>query len=331
MPIETELLIFSLGGLATIIVAAITSGGPDMNSNQGDPSAGEQQDPPRDTSPDFVALINAITDEGRRNREEERREDRGKALRDKITIWILGATFIALALTCCAIIQQVDEMRKVYPEIQKQAIATSNQLDVIKEEGQAMVGPIGITLVNTASADEPLKARLAYRNFGRQPATHFYSVTTARLPPLGATTQTDIAALPFWKDKAQFNPDSLCGAEQYKVGESTVYPSDLAFTIDVGIRNGSPVTGDYTSTGAVTATSAVLDDVVNKRRLYVIIGCFTYNTFDEPAFSIWCAMLVPAAGNDIGKWPFVFCPFGNETKTKKKERAERAPDTAHPP
>jgi hypothetical protein len=209
-------------------------------------------------------------------------------------------------------------MRKVYPEIQRQSISTSNQLDIMKQEGQAMVGPTGIALINTSSVDEPLKARLAYRNFGRQPATNFYSVSTARLPRLGATTQTDIAGLPFWNEKAQFDPDSLCGSEQYKIGETTVYPSDLIFTIDVGIRNGSPVTSDYSPTGAVTATSTVFDDVRNKRILYVIIGCFTYSTFDELAFSTWCAMLVPGDGNDISKWPFVFCPFGNETKMKKK-------------
>jgi hypothetical protein len=259
------------------------------------------QYPPHSPSANFAALINAIQYEGIANRKEEKREDNGKVLRDYLTILVLGITLIALWKTYWSISDQVGEMQKVYPEIQRQSNSTSDQLDIMKQEGQAMVGPIGITLVNTASADEPLKARLTYRNFGRQPATHFYSVSTARLPPLGAMTQTDIAALPFWKSKAQFDPDSLCEAEQYKIGEVTVYPSDLAFNIDVGIRNGSPVTADYTSTGAMTETSAILDDVVNKLRLYVIMGCFTYNTFDELAFSTWCAMLVPGDGNDISK------------------------------
>jgi hypothetical protein len=321
--LEVALLIFSLGSLAAIIVAAITSGSPSKKPNESDPPAGayaapRQQNIPNGPAADFAALINTILDEGGRNRAEQKSEDRGKRFRDYLTLGVLGPTLLALSVTCCAIIQQVDEMRKVYPDIHSQSTTTSGQLDILKQEGQAMVGPIGIALVNTNSADEPLKARLVYRNFGRQPATRFYVVSTLRLPLLGHAAQTDIFGLPFWKDKAQFNPESDCGAEQYKVGEITVYPSDLAFTIDVAIRNGYPATSDNTPTGTVVATGAVLNAVTSKNELYVIYGCFTYNTFDETAFSMWCAMLVPADGNDISKWPFVFCPFGNETKVKKK-------------
>ena len=63
-------------------------------------------------SPEFVALIKAINEEGRANRDEERREDQHKRLVDITTI-------ILLALTAFAVFRQVHEMVKVYDPIRE--------------------------------------------------------------------------------------------------------------------------------------------------------------------------------------------------------------------
>src|ERR1019366_183872 len=70
-----------------------------------------------------AALINAIHAEGRANRKEEKREDRGKKFIDGITLVVLICTLVALVLTYFAIRKQVDEMKRVYDPIEKQARA----------------------------------------------------------------------------------------------------------------------------------------------------------------------------------------------------------------
>src|ERR1035438_7228730 len=66
-----------------------------------------------------AALINAIHAEGRANRKEEKREDRGKKFIDGITLVVLICTLVALVLTYFAIRKQVDEMKRVYDPIEK--------------------------------------------------------------------------------------------------------------------------------------------------------------------------------------------------------------------
>lgn len=63
---------------------------------------------------DITALIHAVQAEGRANRREEVREDRGKKCREWITILLIGATLYAVW-------RQVGEMIKVYDPIAEQA------------------------------------------------------------------------------------------------------------------------------------------------------------------------------------------------------------------
>lgn len=73
-----------------------------------------------DPSPDFAALVHAINTQGRNSRDEENRENKWKAFRETISIFLIGATFGAIAL-------QVREMRKVYDPIKEQADAATTQ------------------------------------------------------------------------------------------------------------------------------------------------------------------------------------------------------------
>jgi hypothetical protein len=72
-------------------------------------------------SADFVALISAVHNEALTNRQEQQGQEQRKAVREFINIFILTATLIALAITCKAIISQVDEMKKAYVTVSDQA------------------------------------------------------------------------------------------------------------------------------------------------------------------------------------------------------------------
>jgi hypothetical protein len=78
-------------------------------------------------SPDFAALIEAITAQGDSNRKEEQREDSGRKLREWLTIGLLLATVYLLN-------NQVTEMRKVYDPIRAQAESATEQLNRIDRQ-----------------------------------------------------------------------------------------------------------------------------------------------------------------------------------------------------
>jgi hypothetical protein len=119
------------------ITWALGSGFLERPENAGGPkSTVRSQYIPHGPSTDFAALINAITAQGEANRQEERREDNSRRFREWLTIALLVGTVYLLN-------SQVSEMKKVYPEIQGQAVATGNQLEIMKQEGRALVGPTG--------------------------------------------------------------------------------------------------------------------------------------------------------------------------------------------
>lgn len=81
----------------------------------GNREKGEGDDHKSDSlSPDFSALIHAIQDQGRRSRDEGKREDNGRTFREGLTILLLCATLLAISW-------QVYEMIKVYGPISRQA------------------------------------------------------------------------------------------------------------------------------------------------------------------------------------------------------------------
>ena len=83
------------------------------------PEPPRQEDVNQRPAADFAALIDTIHNEASANRNQEKREDSGQQFRDYVTLFILVATLVALSWTCYAIIQQVREMQRVYPQISK--------------------------------------------------------------------------------------------------------------------------------------------------------------------------------------------------------------------
>jgi hypothetical protein len=136
------------------------------NDRRRQPQAPHQPRP----SADFAALIDAIHDETLANRNEEKREDRGQKFRDYATLSILVATAGVLAWTCYAIIQQVGEMQRVYPEVQREAQAAQDQANsvIASERARIFVLPSGIN--RSSDRDRSPKFPFQIANIGRTAA-----------------------------------------------------------------------------------------------------------------------------------------------------------------
>ena len=206
--------------------------------------------------------------------------------------------------------EQASLMRDQLHAMRDQLQTMSGQLNEMQEEGRPWVGPVAASLEHKDDVEEPLRILLAYRNFGRQPATHVLLRGAARFPPLQAGV--DIAALPFWKDKKQFDPSALCNAETSLRNDTpvTLYPSDNPITTGFGVTKDRPIVDNH---NVAVPISAVVNDIVNRRLLYVFYGCMSYTGQGKPQGTLFCMMLDPRTnnGSDISTWKINYCPYGN--------------------
>lgn len=146
---------------------------------------------PYSPSPDISALIDTLIDEGRANRSEEEREERGKASRENITIFLIALTLIAVSW-------QVHEMIKVYDPISIQATAAISQAwnartqaeaakiqadaaassvliarDEFAATQRAWVGPTNVSMNAIPGKSKRIEITIEYQNTGREPAMNF--------------------------------------------------------------------------------------------------------------------------------------------------------------
>lgn len=240
------------------------------------------QDEQNRPSADFIALINAITAQGKANREEERREDRSKQFRELTTI-------VLLALTVVGIFRQIDEMAKVYKPIRDQAKAAVDQADAAKIQAEvaraqadankeaaiiahenvvaaerAWVGPNGATIDQPPTMGSDVRIHISYQNTGREPARGF--VPNAEI---FVAAQNDMgAALERISDNV-----INCKSRQPMEGQQVVYP-----TTGFGGNQLNPVLDK----------SLVNDSLVKGDSIIVVPGCFVYETFGKPHHSAFC-------------------------------------------
>ena len=141
----------------------------------GDNSERDKDEKP--LSANFAALIEIIRVEGRAYRREEQREDRGKKIREWITIGLLACTLSAVGW-------QVREMIKVYDPISKQAEASKEAADAATKQSEnsdralvqaqrAWVGPQNAAFVAEPAVGKPIETSIAYQNSGHEPALAF--------------------------------------------------------------------------------------------------------------------------------------------------------------
>jgi hypothetical protein len=215
-------------------------------------------------STDFRALIN-----------EERREDRGKAIRDWITIGILLATFGALAKNCLAIISQVDEMRRVYEPIKISADATMRE--AIANE-RAWVGPTDAVIPEQPVIGQPVKVATAYINSGRSASSLYKAVATTRL------TKSDWYSNPSC-DKIRTIVNE-CFNSVPVASNSVAWPT----TGGNGYRMSFPVSTEPNPNPPPEKFDQALQD---GNDVFVVTGCFAYLTAGALHHTAFCFYAEP--------------------------------------
>jgi hypothetical protein len=243
----------------------------------------EQANPHGSVSPDFVALIDAINAQARASRKEELREEQVRTRLDQITI-------IIIAVTATAAFLQVREMIRAYEPIKSQA-------EIARTAQRAWVGPVKFSLANPNDTWDPLKVIVTFQNFGHVPARNVRNFT-AHTFITNAGPVSDWQNLPAWKSSDALQPKKLCSQFGDTTNEMVVYPNQT-FELPVGPPQ------DRTDIDYINA-------VKDQQNIYVVDGCFSYESFDEMKFSSFCALLLPVNNKGIGDWTFGSCPIGND-------------------
>jgi hypothetical protein len=242
-------------------------------------------------SADFVALINAIKDEGIAYRKEEQREDRGKRRREWITI-------ILIAFTFAAICWQVHEMVKVYEPIrqqaeaaQKSADAAAQTADAAQSQAEAMtkqaessvrqaesaaqaiigsqrawVGPTNATFGSEPTIGKPIEITILYQNTGREPALSF----VWNAAPYGATLTEDANGVVATKLSRSLE---FCKNTNTWQGGSVAYPTVGFNTFNLNLK---------------TADDFVDEEITKGDKFIFVEGCFLYRSFDRARHSYFC-------------------------------------------
>ncbi len=235
-------------------------------------------------NPEFAALIKAIREEGRAYRKEEYSEDDRKTVVDFLNTLFLILTFCVLTYTCYAIIQQVAEMQKAYPEIHRQAQAAIDQASAAKIQAdtaktqadaardaaiaanRAWVGPSGATMDGVPAKGADIKIHIAYQNTGREPARGF----GPKLDPFIATGAEMANGTTGFR--ITHNLDT-CRLSKPVAGTQVVYPT----------------TGLSSSSQNVTIDKGGIDDqLLSGASIIIVVGCFSYETFGESHYSAFC-------------------------------------------
>jgi hypothetical protein len=194
----------------------------------------------------------------------------------------------------------------------------SGQLSEMQEEGRAWIGPTSSTAVDK-DRGEPLRVNIAYRNFGKQPATFVRNAGSwswLGINPPGAQTE-DLSG---WKDPKVFNPRASCETSS---PHTTVYPGDGTLAIEEGASKDSQIKDEN---GRNVSFPTFLDGITHKKSVYIVFGCFTYVAGGQPEFTTFCLMLDPTINNnnDLSTWKLAFCPYGNDNGKLTEDDAKHS-------
>jgi hypothetical protein len=244
-------------------------------------------------SPDFAALIETIQIEGRADRGEEAKEDRGKRFRDYLTLFFVIATTAGVFYQAHIFSDQLAEMHtggeqtgrliesnaqlaiaaaKQANSAEKQAIAMSDYAqatrDNIKAAQRAWVGPRNLKSDKAPVLNQPLNVILEYQNTGRDPATD-------AVKDIDVFTGTDA------DDKSGLIPNKIndfissCKIMWKPLSANVVYPS--------GGWLGTP----YELTKVVDGQLIDEEIVAGTKNIYAT-GCIVYKTFESIHRSWFC-------------------------------------------
>jgi hypothetical protein len=263
---DPMLFIASLAGLAVLIIAVthatliVRQLFKDAAKQKiaGKPNKeGSVEQKPEGLSADFSALINAITKQAEANRDEEKREDDLKQMREWLTIALLVSTVVLLGW-------QVSEMVKVYGPVRDQADAAKKTAD----NSRAWVGPLNATFGAEPATGSPLNIIVIYSNSGHDPASGF----VAGVSPFLISANDEAAA----SVKIQ-NYLSECKKLTAWAGGSVVYPTAGGTLGNAGFQYSIKTPPEF-----------VTDGVVKGNETIIVQGCFGYRTSDIERHSYFC-------------------------------------------
>jgi hypothetical protein len=195
--------------------------------------------------------------------------------------------------------KKLAEAASVQAQAAKDTALTAHENLVASQ--RAWVAPIRFVFADLNNAQQPLRVRMTYQNVGREPARNVRNYLTAGyirnpIPPSPKEWGNNRT----WFSMEAIKPRSMCGGTAPDKN-SVIYPSP---TIGFDIEMGDPPDG--------ADVQALFEEVKNKKSIYFVAGCLSYETVKERRSSAFCAMLMPVEGKEISQWQFSACPIGND-------------------
>jgi hypothetical protein len=278
--------------IAAALLAAVLMTAPRGRHNNSDAT----KHAPSQTSAEFSDLIDAIRSEGRALRKEEEREDDRRSVIDSISTAVLIATLGVLAYTCWAIIQQVEEMKKVYGPIAQQAAASAKQAETAAADAvanqRAWIGPTAANIAEEPVIGRPIKVNVVYINSGRTPA------------PLSNLIYTHSFS------KLEWDGMSACVSLRDFQKRCISTPFTSAITVAWPTVGQNNYTENYPSSNNSDPKPVVMDhDIQSGSEVVATIGCYVYRTRSLTHHTSLCYFATP--GN-VHAGPLNICPCGND-------------------
>jgi hypothetical protein len=241
-------------------------------------------------SSDFAVLIDTIRSEGRANRKEESREDRGKRFRDYLTLVFVIATTAGVFYQAYIFSGQLAEMKssgeqtglliganaklaeataKQADAAEKQAKAMNDAVEVSKQSlivgGRAWVGPRTTKITSPIEIGKPIELAIEYANTGREPALDFvYTVDAFFSSEAEEKRGTSFARISIALNE--------CRSRESLSGGQVVFPS----------------TGFSAYNLTVTPSQPVNQEMIDGERTLIVQGCFLYKSFNVIRHSYFC-------------------------------------------
>jgi Na+-transporting methylmalonyl-CoA/oxaloacetate decarboxylase gamma subunit len=226
-----------------------------------------------------AAVVRAIATEGHVTRVEAARQDRGKALREWITVFLLGLAIVLLALLMVGLYWQVREMIAVYGPIRDQAEAAKKSAEAATRLSEAAdqsllavqrawIAPRLAYFLAEPVAGKPVEMWIEYRNTGRNPADDVvgeFKALAIRPGDFddGSETRSKMRAFA-----------EQCQAYSQWSGGTVIYPTfESARSYLVGFK---------------LPDDLVDKDVARGEKLILVQYCFRYRTFEIPRHSLVC-------------------------------------------
>jgi hypothetical protein len=159
--------------------------------------------------------------------------------------------------------------------------------DTLVSTNRAWLTPVTAQIQDVLVTDQPFHFTVKYGNPGKEPASGFAAQEDVGTINALPTPQTSLYSV-FHKS----NLKDVCKRTKASEDGSIVYPSSSTnnYTYDV-------TTDDF----------KITPEILNRRQLIFVHGCFAYLSFSEERKSEYCFVFLPRDS----EFRAVACPYGN--------------------